>query len=192
MQSSLKRRRIGDCMTIVTDCFILAVLLFLFCWDYPVDHPPRRLIHWPAQPFAWLGLWHSWAMFAPQPIHVNRRLRAAVTWADGSVDYWRPLSPDRSALFNMLYARSFKYECSLLSTAGELPLLSLAEFLVATAGPDAQGRAVLRVDLWREASAVNPPGSAEPLGPQKLVPLYHYDAMRRRGVIAGNSGATRC
>jgi hypothetical protein len=179
-------------MAIATNLFILAVLLFLVCWDYPVDHPPRRLVHWLAQPFTYLGLWHSWAMFAPQPIHVNRRLRAAVTWSDGSVDIWRPLGPGKSALFNMLYVRSFKYECSLLSTAGELPLLALAEFLVATAVAGEEGRSVLRVDLWREASAVNPPASPEPLGPQKLIPLYHYDAIRRTGAVAGKSGAAPC
>lgn len=179
-------------MAVVTNIFILALLLFLFCWDYPVDHPPRRLIHWLAQPFAYIGLWHSWAMFAPQPIHVNRRLQAAVTWADGAVDFWRPLGPDRSALFNMLYARSFKYECSLLSTAGELPLLALAEFLAAQATASDPERCVVRVDLWREARAVNPPGSAEPLGPPKMVPLYYYDAIRHAGRVAGKSGAASC
>lgn len=166
----------------LTDSVILWLLLFLICWDYPADHPPRRLIHWLAQPLCYLGLWHSWAMFAPQPIHVNRRLRAAVTWSDGGVDFWNPLGPAGSPLFNMLYARSFKYECSLLSTAGEAPLRALAEFLAAEAAAGSDGRTVLRVELWREARVVNPPGSAEPLGPARLTALFRYDAVQRRAI----------
>ncbi|MFM7058093.1 MAG: hypothetical protein ACKO2P_14335 [Planctomycetota bacterium] len=162
-------------MPVLTDLFILVLLLFLWCWDYPVDHPPRRLIHWLSLPFLYLGLWHSWAMFAPQPIHVNRRLRAVIRWDDGTFELWSPLGPRRSALFNLLYARSFKYECSLLSTAGTGPLQSLAEFLVTQAAEDSAGRRVVRVELVRESSRVLAPTASEIYGPAQLTPLLALD-----------------
>ena len=44
-----------------------------------------------------------------EPIHVNRRLRAVLTFADGSKEDWSPLGPDsRSKVINLFYARSFK------------------------------------------------------------------------------------
>ncbi len=162
-------------MSVLTDVLILLTLLFLWCWDYPLDHPPRRLIHGLSFPFLYLGLWHSWAMFAPQPIHVNRRLRAVIRWDDGTFDLWTPLGPRRSALFNLLYARSFKYECSLLSTAGRVPLQSLAEFLVRQAADDAAGRRVVRIELLRESCRVLPPAAAEIYGPPQLTPLLALD-----------------
>lgn len=100
----------------VTDAFIIIVLLFIWCWDYPPDHPAKRFIAKFSAPFVYMGFWHGWAMFAPEPIHVNRRLRAVLTFADGVTENWSPLGPEHSGkLINMLYARSFKYEHSLLS-----------------------------------------------------------------------------
>jgi len=177
-------------MSVLTDVFILVLLLFLWCWDYPVDHPPRRLIHWLSQPLIYLGLWHSWAMFAPQPIHVNRRLRAVIRWDDGTCDLWTPLGPRRSAFFNLLYARSFKYECSLLSTAGTAPLQALAEFLAAQAADDAAGRRVVRVELIRESSRVNPPGASEIYGPPLLTPLLLFDVASGRHHHGTDAGRT--
>ncbi|MEY3175841.1 MAG: hypothetical protein RLZZ436_3755 [Planctomycetota bacterium] len=170
-------------MAVLTDLFILSLLLFLWCWDYPVDHPPRRLVHWLSLPFLYLGLWHSWAMFAPQPIHVNRRLRAVIRHDDGSSELWTPIGPHRSALFNLLYARSFKYECSLLSTAGPAPLRALAEFLAKRAAEDAPERRVVRVELVRESCRVNPPEDAEIHGPVQVTPLLAVDV---------NPGAVAC
>lgn len=177
-------------MPVLTDVFILLLLLFLWCWDYPVDHPPRRLIHWLSLPLVYIGLWHSWAMFAPQPIHVNRRLRAVIRWNDGTFDLWTPLGPRRSALFNLLYARSFKYECSLLSTAGTAPLRSLAEFLAARATEDAAGRRVVRVELVRESCHVNSPGSIEMYGPPMLTPLLTFDVANARHHVGAETTRT--
>ena len=99
----------------LTNSFIIISLLFIWCWDYPADHPAKMFITKFSFPFVDMGFWHGWAMFAPEPIHVNRRLRAVLTFADGTKEDWSPLGPDsRSKLINLLYARSFKYEHSLL------------------------------------------------------------------------------
>ena len=173
-------------MAVLTDLFILALLLFFWCWDYPVDHPPRRLIHWLSLPFLYLGLWHSWAMFAPQPIHVNRRLRAVIRWDDGASELWTPLGPRRSALFNLLYARSFKYECSLLSNAGPGPLRALAEFLADRAAEGSAGRQVVRVELVRESCPVNAPDAPDVYGPPQLTPLLTLEVATAAAGASGN------
>ena len=97
----------------MTDLLILWLLLFLWCWDYPADHFLRRLIRLPGGPLVYFGLWHSWAMFAPHPVHLNRRLVALVTLSDGTRQQWQPLSSEgQSLLLRMLYVRSFKFEFS--------------------------------------------------------------------------------
>ena len=73
------------------DVFIVAILLWFWCYDLPTDSPQRRLVGYIQKPFLYLGLWHGWAMFAPEPLHVNRRLKAIIQYADGSIE-----SGDRS------------------------------------------------------------------------------------------------
>ena len=93
----------------MVDLFIGICLFFIWCWDYPPDHPAKRFEQKFSFPFVHMGLWYGWAMFAPEPIQVNRRLRAVLTFADGTTEDWSPLGPDsRSKLINLLYARSFK------------------------------------------------------------------------------------
>lgn len=81
------------------DFFILLLLFFLWCHDLPADLPSNRLVRFVREPFLWLGLWHSWAMFAPEPLHVNRRLKAIIHYSDGAIDEWRPVEPKRSNWF---------------------------------------------------------------------------------------------
>ena len=93
----------------MVDLFIGICLLFTWCWDYPADHPAKMFVQKFSFPFVHMGFWYGWAMFVPEPIHVNRRLRAVLTFADGTTEDWSPLGPDsRSKLINLLDARSFK------------------------------------------------------------------------------------
>jgi hypothetical protein len=74
--------------------FVLLLLLFMWCWDYPADHPAKKFCLLFSKPFVYFGMWHGWAMFAPEPIHVNRRLRAVLTFDDGISEEWRPMGPE--------------------------------------------------------------------------------------------------
>ncbi len=67
------------------DVFIIILLCWFWCWDLPADLPTKRLIGYGQAPFLWLELWHNWSMFAPEPLHVHRRLKAVIRYADGSV-----------------------------------------------------------------------------------------------------------
>ncbi len=70
------------------DGFIIVFLLWLWYFNLRADSPLRRLVRYFQELFLYLGLWHSWAMFAPEPLHVNRRLKAVIHYADGSIDEW--------------------------------------------------------------------------------------------------------
>ncbi len=46
-------------------------------------------------------------MFAPDPIKVNRWLRAVIRCSDGSTEEWQPIDPEEDRVVNTLYVRSF-------------------------------------------------------------------------------------
>lgn len=159
----------------MTDLFIVVLLLFLWGWDYPADHPARRLVQKFSRPFVYLGLWHGWAMFAPEPIHVLRRVTARIRFQDGSVEVWEPVRPQaRKRLMNTLYVRSFKYQHSLLSSGNRHLWAPLCGFLARCAAQS--GRRVESVELLRDSRAVNEPGAAALYGPCSTVSLYRQQS----------------
>lgn len=164
----------------MTDAFIIIVLLFIWCWDYPADHPAKRFISKFSFPFVYMGFWHGWAMFAPEPIHVNRRLRAVLTFADGVTENWSPLGPENSGkLINMLYARSFKYEHSLLTPRMGYLYVPLCDFLTRQAQVD--GRKLQSIVFFRDFQTVNSMGSENVYSEKKSIAFYRYDAVKRFG-----------
>jgi hypothetical protein len=74
----------------LSDVFILAFLLLIWCWNLPEDLPGRILIRPFSKIVVWLGLWHGWSMFAPIPLRVSRRVAIQVEYADGTKLEWRP------------------------------------------------------------------------------------------------------
>jgi len=165
----------------LTDAFIIIiVLLFSWCGDYPPDHPAKRFITKFSFPFVYMGFWHGWAMFAPEPIHVNRRLRAVLTFADGATEDWSPLGPENSGkLINMLYTRSFKYEHSLLSPRVGYFYVPLCDFLTRQVQVD--GRKLQSIVFFRDFQTVNPIGSENVYTEMKSIAFYRYDAVMRMG-----------
>lgn len=163
----------------MTDAFIVVYLLFLWGWDYPRDHPLKRLVERFSFPFVYMGLWHGWSMFAPEPIHVCRWLKAVIVFDDGSVENWEPLRPAANQrILNTLFMRSFKYQHSLLGGRNRHLCLPLCRFLTAQAS-DA-GRRVVRVELCREYRFVNPPDSPEVYSDTRSVTFFRFDADRAR------------
>lgn len=69
-----------------------AVTIFIIAWCLLIlgfetaKHNPFKLpvSHWRVNRFiSWAGLWHSWSMFAPQPLHSNRNVYCRAVDADG-------------------------------------------------------------------------------------------------------------
>ena len=67
-----------------SDVFIVAWLFIAMFWSQTPGRFPRRLVQ-PLSPLVrWLGLWHSWGMFAPSPMASDRRTFARVRMHDGT------------------------------------------------------------------------------------------------------------
>jgi len=155
------------------DLFILIFLTFLWCWDYPQDHPARKFVSVWGFPFVYLGLWHGWAMFAPEPLHVNRWLKAVIRFHDGTVEEWEPLRPSKmSKLLNTLYVRSFKFQHSVVCGQYKQLYQPVCEFLARQA-TDGE-RKVAEIELFREFQSVNGPEADEVYGPMKSVRIYEW------------------
>lgn len=168
----------------MTDLLIFILLIFMWCWDYPADHPAKRFCRLFSLPFIYFGLWHGWSMFAPEPIHVNRRLRAVLTFHDGLIEEWRPLGPEESSrVMKTLFARSFKFEHSVLGIRVNHLYAPLCEFLVRQCLADCPDRRLSGIELFRDSRIVNPCESERVYSEMKSVSFYRYDAIKRSGRV---------
>jgi hypothetical protein len=153
------------------EALIIISLLWLWCYDLPSDSPLRRLVSYFQKPFLYLGLWHSWAMFAPEPLHVNRRLKALIRYVDGSIDEWRPLEPLLTNWFvDLLWLRHYKYHFSVLSGSDSVLWQPLCQWLIRQAALD--GLKVQSIQLVREYQMVQGPSAEQPLTEWQSVVMY--------------------
>jgi len=72
--------------TIAINLFIICYLALAFLWNLPNDSFAKRCIQKIKPLILWPGLWHSWSMFAPSPIKVERRLSVLLTMKDGTTE----------------------------------------------------------------------------------------------------------
>ena len=110
-------------------------------------------------------------MFAPEPLHIHRRLRAVIRYTDGSVDEWRPVEPRQSNwLIDFFWLRHFKYQFSVLSGADTVLWKPLCQWLKRQAA--LEGLSVQSIQLIREYQTVQPPTSEKPLSEWQWVVMY--------------------
>jgi len=130
-------------------------------------------------------------MFAPEPIHVNRRLRALLLFDDGSIEEWCPLGPDEcSPWMKTLIARSFKFENSILNSNSSQLYSPLCEFLLRRCQSDDsehRDRRLHQIDLIRDFRMVNPHGSPNIWSELKSVTFFRFDALAGTGRILVNA-----
>lgn len=66
--------------------FICTWLFIALAWNLPSDFFAKRCISKVKPVILWAGLWHSWSMFAPAPILVERRMSIRLTMKDGTIE----------------------------------------------------------------------------------------------------------
>lgn len=76
--------------------FCICMIFFLWGWNLPDGRFSRHLLKKLTRPVIWLGLNHSWSMFAPRPITTDELIRFKITFEDQSsvempVDYFPSL-----------------------------------------------------------------------------------------------------
>jgi len=72
--------------SLAIDLLIVLYLILAFSWSLPNDFFAKRCIQKVKPVILWAGLWHSWSMFAPSPILVERRLSVLLTLNDGTTE----------------------------------------------------------------------------------------------------------
>lgn len=159
---------------------VLLTLLFVVFWDSNPRSPGRRALEWAFQPLLYIGLWHGWSMFAPDPIHIIQRLKAVIVLDDGSVEEWSPdSSRPETRLVNLLYARSFKYEHSLCTQRFPQLLLALCRYLCRDIESAQPG--VLTIDLHVTSKRILPYGSETIFSDESGRPVYRYSSKTDSG-----------
>jgi len=175
----------------VTSIIIPILLMFMWCWDYPADHPLKRFCRMFASPLIYFGLWHGWSMFAPEPIHVNRRIRALLTFEDGTIEEWCPVGPEECrTLARTLLARSFKFEHSLLGSSSAHLYAPLCEFLIRQSQSvhlENANRKLRKISLVRDSRLVRPCGSDTTYAALKSAPFYQFDVVTGTGHVLSDS-----
>lgn len=68
--------------------FIAVHVTFLVVWGLPSSLFRTRLCEPITSYMIYLGLWHSWSMFAPTPLATHFDVRAQVAYQDGSTNEW--------------------------------------------------------------------------------------------------------
>ncbi len=69
-------------MLVLTNLFILVYIAYAWSWHLPKDSIAKRVVDKASPVILWLGLWHSWKMFAPRPCLANRRLILELIYAN--------------------------------------------------------------------------------------------------------------
>ncbi len=91
--------------------FIAFYLFVVVAWTSPQGSPLRRLVRPFVKFVRWSGLWHSWEMFAPDPLSATRYLLAEITLRDGDTLLWHaPSVDDQPAWRAFRQMRHTKYQ----------------------------------------------------------------------------------
>ncbi|MBM4003604.1 MAG: hypothetical protein FJ295_10000 [Planctomycetes bacterium] len=177
------------------DLFVAAYLLAAWAWNLPDSYLLKRAIAPWRSAILYLGLWHGWNMFAPEPLMVNRRWEAWLSFADGSQAIWRPPHCSELGWFAaFLEVRDRKFLDNLAQESMRFLRPAFCEYL-ARAFSSWQ-RQVTGVELALYQQPVAPPNGAPTSQPWERKTLWVLDVSpltRSRTIRAdsGNAGIDR-
>ena len=176
-------------MLILVNVFICIFLVFAWSWNDPAEAILKRLVRLFRRQVSWLGLRHDWSMFAPEPVHVDRRLQAEIRLENGEVIVWEAVRLDKLTRWQaFLKARDRKYQTNILLNRLKRLRPALAEYLARTYGE--RGHAVQEVRLVRVQRPIPDPRDGDPVPqPFGTTVLYTYKAA---GGDGDQADAARC
>jgi hypothetical protein len=134
-----------------TDLLIAFYCWLAWSWNLPEDAPSRRLIRPLTRVIQWLGLWHDWRMFAPNPVSVNRRIIVRIDYADGTRREWRPPYNDNEGPWrSFLHARIRKFMECVLNGKPKTLRVSLASYVLSQLARMDLGADVVGIEIVNE------------------------------------------
>jgi hypothetical protein len=168
-------------VTLAVNAFIVAYLFFAWSWDLPPGSPLRKLLNPLRAPVAWAGVWHTWSMFAPDPLSTNELIVADIHLADGRLLRWEQARLEHVSFWDaFLSMREQKFLASMTASGGAYDFLwpALGEFVARDAV--AQGYAPVRVVLKLRFCPIPPPSQAD--GPEEWAEQDVYVCTVRGGL----------
>lgn len=164
----LKRHALVLALCVYTFALVVRGLPIYAPWQHRVA---SQFDFW----FESLQFWQNWRMFAPNPPTYNYRMKALVTFSDGSVREIRwPWFPDASKRARVSHARIGKWMENLVGDFSKVSWPSVSVFIAKVASCDRTRRATL-LDIWPDIQGyVEEPGLCA-FGPKPVrVDLARY------------------
>jgi hypothetical protein len=84
----IAKERPKSWMRVVITLFILLHVYIMAIWGLPTSPFRSRMVQKIEDYVIWMGLWHSWTMFSPNPLSLNFNVQAFITYANGKMDVW--------------------------------------------------------------------------------------------------------
>ncbi len=160
---------------IAINTFLVFHLATIFCWSLPLNSrlvtSARPLI---APYMAWSGLAQGWNLFAPNPLALNNRMQAEITYQDGQKGFWKFKNPqDYGYLKRYTLERQHKFGFDSLENNTFAYLRPDAARYIARLNNTMANNPPVTVALVSYQSKIAPPGSELP-EPWTSKVLYTY------------------
>ena len=157
----------------MVDLFIIVFLIVCIGWDLPDGHLMKHLTRPVAPLVRYLGLSHSWKLFAPNPPSSSRKIVGLVHLADGQVLRWGGRFLTRLSWWKCwLLMRHGKWERNVMQRADEGTLRGYCEFLVHRYRN--AGLEPVRIELGEEKTQILGPGETPQHPPEPVRTLLCF------------------
>lgn len=102
------RQNSGKWKRVVITFFIIVHAYIMCVWGLPGSRF-RSTLSQPVQDYVlYAGLWHSWDMFSPDPLAVNFRVQAEITYANGAMEVWEFPRMQKLGLWERFYKERYR------------------------------------------------------------------------------------
>jgi hypothetical protein len=167
MMSKVKR--------IAINTFIVFHLSLIVCWAVPVNTRLFLVARPVIAPYMqWSGLAQGWNLFAPNPLSLNSRTEAEITYRDGQTELWKfPRPQDFSYIKRYTMEREHKFSFDSLQNDKFVILRPDAARYIARLNNTKADNPPVTITLVGYRSQIAPPGSGLP-EPWKRRVLFTY------------------
>jgi hypothetical protein len=160
---------------IIINLFLIFHLTTILCWAVPLNtrlvYNMKPLI---APYMVWSGLAQGWNLFAPNPLAMNNRMEAQVTFKDGQTAIWRFPQPQDYGYFKRYYMeRPHKFSLDSLMNDKTGFLRPDAARYIARENNTMPNNPPVKIVLVTYKSKIPPPSSKLPEG-WKTQTLFAY------------------
>lgn len=157
---------------ICTNAFILIMLFFMVCWDWQATNPIKKYWMPKLQPvFLWLGLTHTWNMFAPDPPLYNVWPKIKIYLKNGEFIIWEPTPYSELNAFEKIQYKKFHkfyYEVARSKTS----FYSKIDFINYLLHKHQLKDKCVKLEIYRVSRAIPPinnPSNDLPIANQQLI-----------------------